>query len=220
MGLKGALFLIDECQRIFPPAGRLPISRKLDYPGGPQLANAAGRPETIQTAFWDMHRHHNWDFVLTCPNISQVRNEIKAPAETAIRHVNMAILGLRGFYKSVLHTSDCSGSSPSHSLQTKAFNKVPSRVFKLYDSTVTGPPIRLRVRPFSEILKYWVFFSCWDAVSTGVLSVLSLLRKILRPFRSCFHRSGGCFEWYCFGWRCGYCQCGFWGPYRGFWMTI
>lgn len=134
---KGAFFLVDECQRVFPPAWTAADIKKLDYPGGPQLANAAGRPETIQTA-WDMHRHHNWDFVLTCPNISQVRNEIKAPAETAIRHVNMAILGLRGYYKSVLHTSDCSGSSAAHSLQTKAFNKVPSRVFKLYDSTVTG----------------------------------------------------------------------------------
>lgn len=134
---KGAFFLIDECQRVFPPAWTAADIKKLDFPGGPQLANAAGRPETIQTA-WDMHRHHNWDFVLTCPNISQVRNEIKAPAETAIRHVNMAILGLRGYYKSVLHTSDCSGASAAHSLQTKAFNKVPSRVFKLYDSTVTG----------------------------------------------------------------------------------
>jgi zona occludens toxin len=134
---KGAFFLIDECQRVFPPSWSAADVKKLDYPGGPQLANAAGRPETIQTA-WDMHRHHNWDFVLTCPNISQVRNEIKAPAETAIRHVNMAILGLRGYYKSVLHTSDCSGASAAHSLQTKAFNKVSKRIFQLYDSTVTG----------------------------------------------------------------------------------
>jgi zona occludens toxin len=38
----------------------------------------------------------------------------------------------------VLHLSDNSGTSTSHVLQAKPFNKVPKYVFKLYDSTTTG----------------------------------------------------------------------------------
>lgn len=109
----------------------------LSFPGGPDLASAADRPETLRIAM-DMHRHYNWDFVLTCPNIAGVRNEIREPAETAIRHVNMAILGIKGFYKTVLHTSDNSGTSPAHALQVKAFRKIRASTFRLYDSTVTG----------------------------------------------------------------------------------
>lgn len=134
---KGAFFLVDEVQRIWRPDWSRSDVQALDFPGGPQAASAVNRPETLRIAF-DMHRHHNWDFVLTCPNIKQVRNEIREPAETAIRHVNMAILGFKGFYKSVLHTSDNSGTSTSDALQVKAFNRVKSRIFKLYDSTATG----------------------------------------------------------------------------------
>jgi len=56
----------------------------------------------------------------------------------AIRHTNMAILGIGGRYKTVLHLSDNSGTSLSDVLQAKPFNKVPKYVFKLYDSTTTG----------------------------------------------------------------------------------
>ncbi|MEZ6936944.1 zonular occludens toxin domain-containing protein, partial [Aeromonas sp. S19(2024)] len=56
----------------------------------------------------------------------------------AIRHTNMAILGIGGRYKTVLHLSDNSGTSMSDVLQAKPFNKVPKYVFKLYDSTTTG----------------------------------------------------------------------------------
>ncbi|MFQ2576183.1 zonular occludens toxin family protein [Aeromonas caviae] len=134
---KGAFFLVDEVQRVFPPAWRQSDLDKLDYPGGPDKAKEDGRPETIDVAF-DMHRHHNWDFVLTTPNIKKVHQVIRAAAETAIRHTNMAILGLGGRYKTVLHLSDNSGTSLSDVLQAKPFNKVPKYVFKLYDSTTTG----------------------------------------------------------------------------------
>ena len=50
----------------------------------------------------------------------------------------MAVLGIGGRYKTVLHLSDNSGTSTSHVLQAKPFNKVPKYVFKLYDSTTTG----------------------------------------------------------------------------------
>jgi zona occludens toxin len=134
---KGVFFLVDEVQRIFPPAWRQTDLDRLDYPGGPDAAKNDGRPETIDVAF-DMHRHHNWDFVFTTPNIKKVHQVIRAAAETAIRHTNMAILGIGGRYKTVLHLSDNSGSSMSDVLQAKPFNKVPKYVFKLYDSTATG----------------------------------------------------------------------------------
>ncbi|MCC0184127.1 zona occludens toxin [Aeromonas hydrophila] len=134
---KGVFFLVDEVQRIFPPSWRQSDLDRLDYPGGPDVAKNDGRPETIDVAF-DMHRHHNWDFVFTTPNIKKVHQVIRAAAETAIRHTNMAILGIGGRYKTVLHLSDNSGSSMSDVLQAKPFNKVPKYVFKLYDSTTTG----------------------------------------------------------------------------------
>ncbi|WP_447836274.1 zonular occludens toxin family protein [Aeromonas salmonicida] len=134
---KGVFFLVDEVQRIFPPSWRQTDLDRLDYPGGPDAAKNDGRPETIDVAF-DMHRHHNWDFVFTTPNIKKVHQVIRAAAETAIRHTNMAILGIGGRYKTVLHLSDNSGSSMSDVLQAKPFNKVPKYVFELYDSTATG----------------------------------------------------------------------------------
>ncbi|WP_323994173.1 zonular occludens toxin family protein [Aeromonas hydrophila] len=134
---KGVFFLVDEVQRIFPPSWRQSDLDQLDYPGGPDVAKEDGRPETIDVAF-DMHRHHNWDFVFTTPNIKKVHQVIRAAAETAIRHTNMAILGIGGRYKTVLHLSDNSGTSMNDVLQAKPFNKVPKYVFKLYDSTTTG----------------------------------------------------------------------------------
>ncbi|MGL4356014.1 MAG: zonular occludens toxin family protein [Aeromonas popoffii] len=134
---KGAFFLVDEVQRVFPPSWRQSDLDRLAYPGGTEQAKQDGRPETIDVAF-DMHRHHNWDFVFTTPNISKVHSVVRAPAETAIRHTNMAVLGIGGRYKTVLHLSDNSGTSASHVLQAKPFNKVPKYVFKLYDSTTTG----------------------------------------------------------------------------------
>ncbi|MFM5080542.1 zonular occludens toxin family protein [Aeromonas veronii] len=134
---KGAFFLVDEVQRVFPPAWRQSDLDRLDYPNGPDAAKADGRPETIDVAF-DMHRHHNWDFVFTTPNIKKVHSVIRAAAETAIRHTNMKILGFGKRYKTVLHLADNSGSSISDVLQAKPFNKVPDYVFKLYDSTTTG----------------------------------------------------------------------------------
>ncbi|MEZ6936936.1 zonular occludens toxin domain-containing protein, partial [Aeromonas sp. S19(2024)] len=115
---KGAFFLVDEVQRVFPPAWRQSDLDKLNYPGGPDKAKEDGRPETIDVAF-DMHRHHNWDFVLTTPNIKKVHQVIRSAAETAIRHTNMAILGIGGRYKTVLHLSDNSGTSMSDVLQAK-----------------------------------------------------------------------------------------------------
>lgn len=134
---KGVFFLVDEVQRIFPPSWRQSDLDRLDYPGGPEVAKADGRPETIDVAF-DMHRHHNWDFVFTTPNIKKVHAVIRAASETAIRHTNMKILGFGKRYKTVLHLADNSGASMSDVLQAKPFNKVPNYVFKLYDSTTTG----------------------------------------------------------------------------------
>ena len=134
---KGAFFLLDECQRIFRPGWRQSDLDALSYPGGPAQATADHRPETIEVA-WDMHRHHNWDFVLTTPNIGKIRSEIKEAAEQAYRHCNMGILGFRGRYKTIQHSCDNNGSSATHAIQIHTFKKVPKVVFNLYDSTATG----------------------------------------------------------------------------------
>lgn len=176
---KGAFFLVDEVQRIFPPAWRQSDLDNLAYPGGPDVAKQDGRPETIEVAF-DMHRHHNWDFCFTTPNIKKVHAVIRAAAETAIRHTNLGLLGLKGRYKTVLHLADNSGSSFNDVLQAKPFNKVPGYVFKLYDSTTTGKvsdtiagssllrdPKILFLLAFISLCIYGGFFHDWGGAITG-----------------------------------------------------
>lgn len=176
---KGAFFLVDEVQRIFPPSWRQSDLDMLAYPGGPEVARQDGRPETIDVAF-DMHRHHNWDFCFTTPNIKKVHAVIRAAAETAIRHTNLGLLGLKGRYKTVLHLADNSGTAYNDVLQAKPFNKVPGYVFKLYDSTTTGKvsdtiagsslfrdPKILFFLVFTGLCVYFGFFYNWGGAVTN-----------------------------------------------------
>ena len=132
---KGAFFVIDEVQRIFPPSWREKQLKELDYPE-PQdhLPEDKRRPEDIHTA-WDMQRHHNWDFVFTTTNISKVHSMMRVMAKVAVRHVNV---GIWRFYKTVEHGPESNGKNQADITSVKAFNFVPKKIFGLYASTTTG----------------------------------------------------------------------------------
>lgn len=133
---KGALLIIDEAQRVWPPAWGSRDLEKLNYPGGVEAAEADGRPEDHWVAF-DKHRHHNWDLVLTTPNIKKIRAEIRDVAEGGYFHRNRALFGFGRSYNEAFHTADNLGTAQGDliSVQTK---RVKSWVWKLYQSTATG----------------------------------------------------------------------------------
>ena len=132
---KGAFFVIDEVQRVFPPKWTEKDLRALDYPHSQDhLPEEQRRPETIHVAF-DMQRHHNWDFVFTTTNIKKVHDIARVMAKSAVRHVN---LGIWRFYKTVEHDAESNGKTAGSATSTNMFNYVPSKIFDLYASTSTG----------------------------------------------------------------------------------
>jgi len=131
----GAFIFIDEAQDIFKKSWRDSDLAKLDYPGGRDAALADKRPFDFKMAF-DMHRHYNWDMVLTTPKISKLRDDIRGAAEGAYKHKNMALNGLPGRYLEGFHHADDNGhASELMGLQSK---KIKPFVFDLYESTSTG----------------------------------------------------------------------------------
>lgn len=133
---KGAFFLIDEAQDVFPKAWTASDLKTLDYPGGREAAAAERRPATFLQAF-EMHRHYGWDLILTTPNIKKIRDDIRGCSEGAYKHKNLALVGLKGRYIEAFHLADDSGSAASDFLSIRR-RKIKSHVWKLYDSTTTG----------------------------------------------------------------------------------
>lgn len=132
---KGAFFVIDEVQRVFPPKWTERDLAKLNYlESQDHLPEDERKPETIHVA-WDMQRHHNWDFVFTTTNIKKVHDMARLMAKVAVRHVNV---GLWRFYKTVEHDAESNGKTAASITSVKLFNFVPSRIFQLYASTTTG----------------------------------------------------------------------------------
>jgi zona occludens toxin len=133
---KGAFFFIDEVQDIWPRRWRDSDLRELDYPGGLSKAKEDDRPKDWEQA-WDKHRHWNWDFVLTTPDIKKVRDDIRGIADGAYKHKDLALIGFKGRYIEGFHSPESAGTAESHfySINKK---KVPAYVWKLYDSTATG----------------------------------------------------------------------------------
>ncbi|MEB4593030.1 zonular occludens toxin domain-containing protein, partial [Candidatus Thiothrix sp. Deng01] len=111
--------------------------KKLDYPEGQDQANFDGRFLTIALAF-EKHRHKNWDFVVTSPNISKVHPVVRSCSESAYKHKNLATLGrfFKGRYVEGYHSADTNGKpSDFYSILRK---RIPAYVFDLYQSTATG----------------------------------------------------------------------------------
>ncbi|SEB17954.1 zonular occludens toxin domain-containing protein [Marinobacterium iners] len=133
----GALCLFDESGVMFPKAWRQKDLDALDYPGGPDQASIDGRPANWIEA-WEMHRHFNWDIVLTAPNIKSIRDDIRQTTEGAYKHKNKALLGpmFRG-YKEGYHDAQKNGQSASD-FDVIRDKRVNPLVFRLYDSTKTG----------------------------------------------------------------------------------
>lgn len=133
----GCFFLIDEVQEVWPKAMRDSHLKKLDYPGGQDTANADGRFLTIALAF-EKHRHRNWDFVVTSPNINKVHSVVRSCAEASYKHKNLATLGtlFKGRYVEGYHAADTNGKPAD--FYTIRKKRIPGYVFKLYQSTATG----------------------------------------------------------------------------------
>jgi len=128
----GALLLFDEAGVLFPKRWRDKDLQKLDFDN----AEEQGRPFTWVEA-WEMHRHYNWDIVLSCPNIKGIRDDIRQTSEGACKHRNNAIIGLSGSYNEGFHSAQENGSNPSQFLSVRK-RKINERTFKLYKSTKTG----------------------------------------------------------------------------------
>lgn len=108
----GVFFLLDEIQEIYPPDLTPAKIKELDYPEGLDAATAAGTFETLALAF-EKHRHKNWDFVVTTPNISKVHKLVRGSAEAAYRHKNLAVIGaiFKGSYNETFHAPDNNGKA-------------------------------------------------------------------------------------------------------------
>lgn len=133
----GAFFILDEIQEIYPKTYKDKQLKALEFPGGINAANDAGRFLDIALAF-EKHRHKNWDFILTTPNINKVHPIIRGSSEGAYKHKNLALLGgiFKGRYIEGFHSADTNGRpSDFYSITRK---RVPDYVFKLYKSTATG----------------------------------------------------------------------------------
>ncbi len=135
---NGALLLFDEASSLFPKAWRDKDIKELDYPTGADGAAADQRPANWLEA-WEMHRHYNWDIVLTTPNIKGIRDDIRNTTEMAFRHRNMATASslLKGRFKEVQHDAVYNGTTPSQAITTLT-RKIDKTAFKLYESTSTG----------------------------------------------------------------------------------
>lgn len=132
---RGAFIIFDETQLVFPKAWRERDLERFDFPGGPEAAAAADRPISWLDG-WTRHRHWNWDIVLTTPNISYIRDDIRMTCEMAYKHSNLAVIGIGGRYKEAQH--DAQLNRPPEKGTVVEFRKIKPETFKLYQSTATG----------------------------------------------------------------------------------
>lgn len=132
---RGAFIIFDETQLIFPKAWREKDLERFDFPGGPEAAAAADRPMSWLDG-WTRHRHWNWDIVLTTPNISYIRDDIRMTCEAAYRHSNLAVIGIKGRYKESQH--DAQTNKPPLEGTIIEYKRIKPKTFELYQSTATG----------------------------------------------------------------------------------
>ncbi len=139
----GTFFLCDEAPKFFPKAWTRFDLKKLEFvePDGTvgrigcRDAEGNERPHNLVSAF-QQHRHYGWDIVMTSTNITNFRHDIRANAEGAFKHRNMALIGFKGRYNEAFHSAESAGrQSDFLSVQTK---KIPKITWDLYKSTATG----------------------------------------------------------------------------------
>lgn len=132
---RGAFVIFDETQLIFLKSWRDADIKKFDYPGGSEKAKQDGRPINWLDA-WTRHRHFNWDVILTTPNITYIRDDIRSTSEKAYLHSNLAVIGIKGRYKESQHSAQDNKPPAAHTVVE--IKKIKQETFKLYDSTATG----------------------------------------------------------------------------------
>lgn len=132
---RGAFLIFDETQLLFPKSWREKDLEKFDFPGGPEAAHEADRPMGWLDA-WTRHRHFNWDIVLTTPNISYIRDDIRMTCEMAYKHSNLAVIGIPGRYKEAQH--DAQLNRPPADGTIIEYKRIRQQTFALYQSTATG----------------------------------------------------------------------------------
>lgn len=132
----GAFLILDEVPALYPPEWSKADLAKLDMKYGRRI-NGNGIPKDLGLVF-DMHRHGNWDITYTTPSIKRVRPEIRAAAECAYKHKNLALHGamFKGKFLQMQHLAEDNGS-PSE-IFVKRSRKIQPWVFKCYESTATG----------------------------------------------------------------------------------
>lgn len=139
---RNAFLIFDECQVIFPSKWSDKFLDQFNYPGGPDKAKADDKPMDWLSA-WTMHRHFNWDIVLTMPNIKYLHSDIRGTSEVAYQHSNLKLLGaalkkiVGKDYKEAMHSAQ-ENKAPTDGSNIVQLRKIDKRVFKLYDSTTTG----------------------------------------------------------------------------------
>lgn len=139
---RNAFLIFDECQVIFPSKWNDKYLERFNYPGGPDKAKADDKPMDWLSA-WTMHRHFNWDIVLTMPNIKYLHSDIRGTSEAAYQHSNLKLLGawmkklVGKDYKEAMHSAQ-DNKAPTDGSNIVQLRKIDKRVFKLYDSTATG----------------------------------------------------------------------------------
>lgn len=131
---QGAFIIFDETQLLFPKSWKDSDLKLFDYTGGIDQAKIDNRPINWLDA-WTRHRHFGWDVVLTTPNITYIRDDIRATCEMAYKHSNMAVIGWKGRYKEAMHLP--TQNVPSGDFVNE-YKKIKQEIFKLYDSTATG----------------------------------------------------------------------------------
>jgi zona occludens toxin len=132
---RGAFIIFDETQLVFPKAWREKDLAQFDFPGGSEAAAAADRPMDWLDG-WTRHRHWNWDVVLTTPNISYIRDDIRMTSEMAYRHSNLAVIGISGRYKEAQHDAQLNRAPAEGTIIE--YKRIKPDTFKLYQSTATG----------------------------------------------------------------------------------
>lgn len=131
----GAYFVLDEVQAIYPPDWNASKLHDLDLIEDRVLPNGEVMAKTVTLAF-DMHRHGNWDFCFTTPNIKKVLPAIRGAAECAYKHKNLAMLGVKGRFAQFMHLAEDNGNAGD--MYGSRWRKIPKWVFECYDSTGTG----------------------------------------------------------------------------------
>ncbi len=131
---QGAFVIFDETQLLFPKSWKDSDLKLFDYTGGIDQAKIDNRPINWLDA-WTRHRHFGWDVVLTTPNITYIRDDIRATCEMAYKHSNMAAIGWKGRYKEAMHLP--TQNVPSGDFVNE-YKKIKQETFKLYESTATG----------------------------------------------------------------------------------